>query len=217
MWRWRRTARSYIIGTYNASLQFGSTTLRRPGNSIDSGFVAALDPDTGAAKRATRFGGALFDVGNSVEVTSAGAVRIAGLVSGDGAVGGFGFHATPNGSPFVAELTAAGVANWARVIPSDGIVFAADSKAAGHTFAGGYVNGTTKQTFLYDVTDTGATTPLLTTIADDSNGALFVAADHHGGAWVTGDYKGTLELGTVGLSTAGTGSAFGNFLLHLEP
>jgi hypothetical protein len=205
-----------IIGSYNGSVQFGAATLTQNGDSGASGFVAALDPDTGAAKRAMRFGGSVFDVGNSLEVTTAGAVRVAGLLSGDGTIGGLAFHATSNGSPFVAELTSAGDANWVRTIPSDGIVFAADTAVGGHTFAGGYVSGTIKETFVYDVTGGSAVMPLRTTIADDSNGVMFVAADRHGGVWATGDFKGTIDLG-VGVLNAGGASTFGNFVVHLEP
>src|SRR6185503_10585039 len=78
----------FIVGTYNVGVQFGSTALTVPATSIDSGFVAALDPATGAARRAFRFGGADFDVGNSIEVTSSGALRVAGLVSGAATIGG---------------------------------------------------------------------------------------------------------------------------------
>jgi plastocyanin len=206
----------FIVGTYNASVQFGSVTLTRNGSSIDGGFVAALDPATGAPNFALRFGGTIFDVGNAVDVTSTGAVRVAGLLSGDGSIGGVAVHGTPNGSPFVAELTADGVGSWARTIPSDGIVFAADTNAAGHTFAGGYLSGTMKEAFVYDVTDSGATMPLRTTVADDTNGVMFVAADRHGGAWVTGDFKGAIDFG-IGVLNAGGATTFGSFLVHLEP
>jgi hypothetical protein len=206
----------FIIGTFNAPVQFGTTNLMPLGSSLDSGFVASLAPDTGAVQWVLRFGGPIFDVGNSVEVTSAGAVRIGGLVSSDGSIGGAGFHATPDGSPFVAELTADGAGTWVRTIPSDGIVFAADTNIGGHTFAGGYVNGTTKQTFIYDVTGSNAMTPLQTTITDDSNGVLFVAADRHGGVWATGDFNGAIDFG-VGVLSAADADTFGSFLVHLEP
>ena len=89
---------------------------RSPRPSLDSGFVAALDPNTGAAKSALRFGGTDFDLGNSIEVTSAGLLRVAGLVSGAATIGGLDVQAAAMGSPFVAELTAAGTANWVRLI-----------------------------------------------------------------------------------------------------
>jgi hypothetical protein len=207
----------FITGIYATPLQFSTTlTLTQPATSIDSGFFAALDPDTGAAKRAMRFGGTNFDLGNSIDVTSAGLLRIAGLVSGAATIGGLDVQAAATGSPFVAELTASGAANWVRLVQGAGIVFAADTNDAGHTFAAGYVSDAIKETFIADVIAGAATLPLRTTIPDDTNGALFVAADRHGGVWATGDFKGSANFG-VGTISAGGVATFGDFLVHLEP
>jgi hypothetical protein len=207
----------FIVGTHNSPVQFGATLLTLPDTSIDSGFVAALNPDTGAPNWVMGFGGPDFDVGNSIEVTSTGALRVSGLVSGAATVGGVSVQAHANGSAFVAELTATGGANWVKVIAGEGIVFAADTNAAGHTFAVGYLQGAIKETFVADVAPDGsATLPLRVTIAYDSNGANFAAADRHGGVWITGDFKGTLDLG-LGPLDAGGADTFGNFLAHLEP
>ena len=207
----------YIVGTFNAPLQIGTTTLTLPATSIDGGFVAALDADTGTPKRALRFGGPDFDVGNGIEVTSTGALRISGLISGAATVGGVNVQATAMGSAFVAELTAAGAGNWVKLLEGDGHVFAADTNGADHTFAVGYLQGATKQTFVADVVSDGsATLPLRVTTADDTNGGQCVAADRHGGAWVTGDFKGSINFGTGAISSGGA-STFGDFLVHLEP
>src|SRR4029079_4746773 len=164
-----------------------------------------------------RFGGPDFDVGNSIEVTSAGALRISGLLSGAATVGGVTAQGDSLGSPFVAELAATGDANWVKVIQGEGIVFAADTNAAGHTFAVGYLQGTIKETFVADVAPDGnATLPLRVTIAYDSNGANFAAADRHGGVWITGDFKGTLDFG-LGPLDAGRTHAIRNNLAHLAP
>ena len=76
----------FIVGVYSTPVQFSTTiTLTQPATSLDSGFVAALDPNTGAAKRAMRFGGTDFDLGNSIEVTSTGALRVLPPRAGVGA------------------------------------------------------------------------------------------------------------------------------------
>jgi hypothetical protein len=206
-----------IVGTHNGSLQFGSTTLTLPTGSINGGFIAALDPATGAARRAYRFGGPDYDVGNSVEVLSDGTLRVAGLMSGPAAIGGMNVQGTAQGAPFVAELTQQGLANWVRFVGGDGIAFAADSNAADRTFAVGYVLGTVRETFVASVgQDAMLTVPFRTTIAYDSNGAWFAAADRHGGVWVTGDFKGTATFGANTINAVDQ-TAFGTFLIHLEP
>jgi hypothetical protein len=207
----------FIVGAYNSPLQIGTVLLTLPASSIGSGFVAALDAATGAPNWATRVGGSDFDIINSIEVTGSGALRIAGMVTGSATVGGVTVQADTNGSPFIAELTSSGSGNWVKLIQGAGIVFAADTSATGHTFAVGYVNGTTKDTFVADVTADGtATLPLRVTIPDDTNGANVAAADRHGGVWVTGDFKGSVDFG-LGALSAGGATTFGDFLVHLEP
>jgi hypothetical protein len=132
-------------------------------------------------------------------------------------VGGVPVQADANGSAFIAELTAPGGGDWVKVISGAGIVFVADTSATGHTFAVGYVNGTTKDTFVADVAaDGSATLPLRVTVPDDTNGATFAAADRHGGVWATSDFKGSVDFGTGVLSSGGA-TTFADFLVHLEP
>jgi hypothetical protein len=208
----------FIVGSYGYPLQIGTTLLTLPSSSIGSGFVAALEPDTGAPRWASRFGGNNFDVGNSISVTSTGALRVAGMLSGQGVVGGKRVQGSPDGSPFVAELTATGAGNWVALIDGTGIVFETDTNAADHTFAVGYVkdSDTTNQTFVADVAGGVVTMPLRVPVSADSNGALYVAADRHGGVWATGEFQGTVDFGTGPLS-AGMPDTLGNFLVHLEP
>jgi hypothetical protein len=207
-----------IVGSHNAPLQVGSTTLNLPTGSILTGFIAALDPATGAPRRAFGFGGPDFDVGNSIEVTSNGALRVSGLLSDAATIGGVIAQAGDKGSPFVAELSAAGVASWVHLVaPGEGIVFAADTNTAGRTFAVGYITNSAKETFVGAV---GRGSPLIfplrATIADDSNGGMVAAADRHGGVWVAGDFKGSVSFAGSTLNAA-SATAFGNFLIHLEP
>jgi len=209
----------FIVGSYGDPLRIGTTLLTLAAPSIGSGFVAALDPDTGAPRWAMRFGGTVFDVGNSIGVTHTGALRVAGMLSGPATVGGLGVQARSDGSPFVAELTASGSGTWVTLIDGRGIIFETDTNAAGHTFAVGYVKGsdpTTLQTFVADVIDGVATLPLRATVSAYSNGALFVAADRHGGVWATGEFQGSVDLG-LGPLDAGGPDTYGNFLVHLEP
>jgi len=208
----------WIVGAHNATLYVGATTLTVPARSIDTGFFAALDPATGAARRAFGFGGDDFDIGNSIEVTRGGALRISGLLSGAATIGGMTAQAGDLGSPFLAELTAAGVANRVDIVaPGDGIVFAGDTNSAGRTFAVGYVADVAKETFVAAVDPGGPLTiALRATIGFDTNGALVAAADRHGGVWVVGDFKGSVNFDGNTLLAPST-TAFGNFLIHLEP
>jgi hypothetical protein len=208
----------FIVGTYGYPLQIGSALLPLPSSSLGSAFVAALDPGTGEPRWATRIGGMTFDVGNAISVTSTGALRVAGMLSGQATVGGLLTRGTNDGSPFVAELTPTGAGNWVTIIDGTGIVFEADTNAADHTFAVGYVKqtATTNQTFVADVAGGVARLALRAPVSGQAGGAQFVAADRHGGAWVTGSFAGVIDFG-LGPLDAGGADMLGNFLLHLEP
>ena len=71
-------------------------------------------------------------------------------MSGPVTIGGMNVQEQP-GSPFVAELTQTGVANWVRFVGGNGIAFAADTNAADRTFAVGYVLGRTRETFVASI------------------------------------------------------------------
>jgi hypothetical protein len=210
------TGEVVVVGEFAGSVTIGTTQLTSLAPTLN-GYVAVLDGTTLAPQRAMRFGAASFDLANSVQVTSAGAVRVSGLLSGATSIGGMTVQAHENGSPFVAELSLTGVASWVRVVSGRGIVFGADTNTAGRTFAAGRIDGATHDAFLAAVgPDPTLTVPLRADTGEMGNGALAAAADRHGGVWVGGEFSGTVDFGS-GPLRAPNASQPANFLVHLEP
>jgi hypothetical protein len=209
-----------IAGGFAGQVTFGATQLTSQSAMSGgyNGFVAVLDPANGDPRRAFRFGGTVFDLANSVEVSAAGVVRIAGELSGASMVGGVNGSALAGGSPFIAELSLTGVGSWVRVVSGRGAVFGADTNTAGRTFAAGFVDvgdGTVRESVVAAVgSDAVLTIPSQVNIGE-GNGATSAAADRHGGVWIGGELRGSATFGTTTL-TAPNGEP-GNFLLHLEP
>jgi hypothetical protein len=209
-----------IAGGFAGQVTFGATQLTSQSAMSGgyNGFVAVLDPANGDPRRAFRFGGTVFDLANSVEVSAAGVVRIAGELSGASMVGGMNATALAAGSPFVAELSLTGVGSWVRVVSGRGIVFGADTNASGRTFAAGFVDvgdGTVRESVVAAVGSDAALTIPVRVNTGEGNGATSAAADRHGGVWIGGELRGSATFGTTTL-TAPSGEP-GNYLLHLEP
>lgn len=205
-----------IAGSFNSSLQIGSTTLTCLAGTSLNGFVAVLDPTTLAAERAFAFGGTHLDVAESIEVTSAGALRVSGALSGTSTIGGITLQADPTNSGFIAELSATGTANWVHLIDGTSFVFESDTNGADRTFAVGRIDGATSDAFVAAIgPDPTVTIPLRAT-TNGGNGAVFAATDRHGGVWVTGEFEGTVNFGLGPLTSAAPMQPT-NFVVHLEP
>jgi hypothetical protein len=209
-----------VAGFFNATMTVGSARLQSLAGLAGNGFVATLDPATGAPRSAFSFGGAVFDQATSVQVTRAGNLRIAGNLSGQSAIGGMTVQADPDSSAFIAELTAAGTARSVELVggsATSGALFQTTINAADLGFAVGHLNGASAtDAIVVQVTPDGQVSLPVRVANSDGNGATGCAADHHGGVWVTGEFMGTIDLGT-GPITGADATLPTNFVVHLEP
>jgi hypothetical protein len=204
-----------IAGRYNGTLEIGGTKLTS-WSSI-TGFVAALNAADLTASRAFTFEGASSEV-TSIDVTSTGSYRVAGQILDGGIIGGTTVHANAIGSPFVAELGAStGQPAWVQVTSERGRVFHATTNSADRTFAAGRIEGASWDGFMAAASGPAATLSMPLRVASPAgNGALYAAADKHGGVWVGGEVSGMATIGTVAIGNPDT-SKYTNFLVHLEP
>jgi hypothetical protein len=132
----------YVQGTVDFGVAKLTSKTGSAGTAIENGFVAILGAVDGTPSMARAFGGTVEDLGYSIDVTRAGAVRVGGYLTGPGDVGGTAVNASTSDSPFVAELNpTTGVANWVRILGGDGVVFDTTTDAAGRTFAVGRFEG----------------------------------------------------------------------------
>jgi hypothetical protein len=206
-----------LAGFFNASITFGGTHLSSAAGLSSNGFVAIVDHMTGAARSASRFGGATLDSANSVQVTSSGALRLAGQTSGSSTIGGMTVQAAAQGSAFIAELSDAGAANWVRLVGAPGTLAHGDTNAADRTFGVGHLDGASASDAIVATADADGQVAMLLRVSNaDGNGATYCAADLHGGVWVAGEFQGSTDLGTGALSGSDP-TLPTNFLAHLEP
>jgi hypothetical protein len=208
-----------VAGFFDATMQVGSTSLQSAAGLASNGFVAILNPSTGAPRSAFSFGGTTFDVASSVAVTSAGNIRIVGSLAGSSTFGGMTVQADPNGSGFIAEVTPAGAARWVDLVGggTSGAIFQTAINAADVSFAVGHLNEASATDAIVAEVDSADQPSIPVRVANaDGNGATNCAADHHGGVWVTGEFQGTTDLGT-GTLTAADSTLPSNFVVHLQP
>ena len=145
--------------------------------------------------------------------------RIVGSLTATSTVGGKAVHADPNTSAFIAEVTPAGVANWVNIVGNGtpGAIFQTAINAADLSFAVGHLNGSSTTDAIVAEVDSADELSLPVREANaDGNGATNCAADHHGGVWVTGEFRGTTDLGD-GTLTSADPTLPSNFVLHLQP
>ncbi len=204
-----------IAGRYNGVLDMGGGTSLTSSSGLN-GFIAALNAVDFTASRAFTFRGNWSAV-SSIDVTSTGSYRVAGLIADGGIIGDTTVHAHINGSPFVAELAAStGQAAWVQVTGERGLVFDATTNSVDRTFAGGRIEGATWDGFLAAASGPAPTLSMPLRVASpDGNGATHTAADKHGGVWVGGEVSGMATIGTVAIGSPD--ASYTNFLVHLEP
>jgi hypothetical protein len=206
-----------LAGFFNSSITFGTTHLSSAAGLSSNGFVAIVDHASGAARSAFRFGGATLDSANSAQVTSTGALRIAGQTSGSSTIGGMTVQAAAQGSAFIAELTDTGAASWVRLVGAPGTIAHGDTNAADRTFGVGHLDGaSTSDAIVATAGADGEVAMPLRVSNADGNGATYCAADLHGGVWVAGEFQTSTDFGTGPLSGSDP-TLPTNFLVHLEP
>jgi hypothetical protein len=206
-----------IAGFFNSSLTLGSNVLTSQGGLASNGFVAILDAADGSAKSAFSFGGTVADVANSVQLTHDGHLRVSGTLTGSSSIGGKSVDADAAGSGFVADLSQSGVANWLRLLDGQSFVARADTSGMDLTFAAGDADdGTSQNAIVASVGANAALTLLVRSPNNDGNGATSVAADRHGGAWVGGEFQGTVDFG-LGVLSGADPTLPTNFVLHIQP
>ena len=101
----------YIIGGFNGSALFGTTSLTSQG--LDDVFVTKLDTD-GNWQWAKRAGGKNFTFGSSVAVDNSGNVYITGIFSNYTLMDNISLFSQGSWDVFVAKLNSDGIWKWAK-------------------------------------------------------------------------------------------------------
>jgi hypothetical protein len=195
-----------FIGGFNTwtkwdSTQFTSQAMTGQWSSYN-GFFARV-PAQGSGTTAWRFGGTVFDLGTALAPTSDGGFVVGGWVSGSTSVGGKPLTAPEKGSAMIAQITSTGQATWAKALPDHSIT---DDVALGPDGRVYFVGQFANDEILYSYDPASDSLTSRKTVAgnatDNELRTRSVAVSSSGSIWLSGSFKGTINLGTGALSTS---------------
>ena len=210
----------YVTGIYTNNFTIESTTLTNAGFSDT--FVAKYDT-SGTFQWATSIGGTRTEHGRGIATDSGGNVYVTGYYSGSSiTIGSTILTNAGSNDAFVAKYDTSGTFQWAESISGmgDGGGSAIATDSGGNVYVTGYYNGsiTIGSTTLtsagsYDAFvaeyDTSGTVLWATSIGGtSSDSGRGIATDSNGNMYVTGEYGGTLTIGSTTLTSAGSYDAY---------
>lgn len=214
-----------VAGAFNGTMTVGSqsltTTATAYGYQSYNGWFAQLAASDGRPLVVQRFGGAICDYANAIGITSTGRLRLAGVLSGQSSILGVTTSVHAEGSPFVAEVDVDSGCTWIRKLGTCGAVFAAATGDNDRTIAVGRFNAESEgcetsssidAPAFAAVVEADGTLSQLFTFRTQSNGASAVVLDGEGGAWITGEFTGTVAFGDYTLEVPD----YQNFLIKLS-
>jgi hypothetical protein len=205
-----------FVGGFNNWMKIGASQLTSQAKSgqwsMYNGFVGRVAADGGGAS-AWRFGGTVFDLASSLAVTADGGFILGGWASASSSIGGKTITANPKGSAFVARITADGQATWAKALPTESITDKVAIGPDGKAYLVGQF-ASDEILYIYDPASDSLTARKTVSGNATDNGIRTqeVAVSTSGAVWLSGSFKGTINLGTGALTT----STVATFLLKLN-
>jgi hypothetical protein len=201
-----------LVGTFNGTFNLGGdplTTQATLGTSLmPNGFMARFN-SAGEHVWSKRFGGPIYDLGDSIGWLPDGDLALTGLLSGAATVGGKTVAAEETkGQAFVARLDGTGTTRWVELV--NGVARAVAIEAAdGPLHVAGAFN---ESDYLQD--RDAATGKVLRTAKAVAGApdATAVALDGLGSLWLAGRYLSSVDLGNQNQMSADSGV----FLLRLD-
>jgi hypothetical protein len=201
----------YLVGGFEGPVSFGGDTLTSAGAA--DVFVVSLSSG-GAHRWSRRFGSYGEDVSGGVAVDGAANVAVTGRFAGSIDFGGGSLAAEGSSDGFIATFTGAGAHRWSRRFGSDdaqGTGVASDS--TGNVYVSGRFRGSASfgggtllstggfDAFVVSLDPAGAHRWSRGLGGDGDAEGQAVAVDSSGNTFVSGSFRGTLELGGGTLRT----------------
>ena len=199
---------SYITGSFEGSITFGSSALTS--NGASDVFIAKYDA-AGNALWAQKAGGTDFDAGFGIAVDNSGNSYITGQFRGSATFGSTTLTNSGNANVFIAKYDASGNALWAEKLGGTTNYFsrAIAVDASGNSYITGSFEGSVSSDFFIAKFD--ASGNLLW--AQDAGGpemdyGFGISVDGNGNSYVTGDFEGSVTFGSTTLTSSGNADIF---------
>lgn len=209
---------SYMVGYFNGSATFGSSTIN--GRGMTDIFVSAYDPD-GNLRWVRSAGSDGADEAYGVAVDTEGNVYVTGIISGNATFDNLSASGASAGSGFVARYDADGTIEWVQEIGGTNIAESISINGEDEIFVAGSFystlsSGTTSLSsagsadmFVLELTTAGITSSGWRYGGTGEDGvsafgkSLRVIAAADGGFYLGGSYSEQLDLGITTLESRG--------------
>jgi hypothetical protein len=209
----------YVTGFVSAQADFGPFTITPVGGR--DAYVTKLD-NNGHFLWVKDFGGNGNDLGQNVAVDAAGNAVATGSFQGSATFGGVTLTSAGSNDIYVAKLDPSGNVSWAKSMggsgDDDGFSVALD--ASGNVYTTGIFSATA--TFGATTLTSAGATDIFVVKLDASGNVLWadpfggpgldngtsIAVDNSGNVYLTGDFVGTAQFGSVSLTSLGGDDAF---------
>jgi hypothetical protein len=208
---------SYTTGYFQESMTVGSTNLTAAG--FRDAFMIKLD-SSGSPTWATSFGGDLVE-GRGIAVDASGSSYTTGYFEGSMTVGSTNLMTAGDRDVFMIKLDSSGSPMWATSFGGDlveGLGIAVDASGSSYTtgyFQGSMTVGSTNLTaagfidvFMIKLDSSGSPMWATSFGGDSSAVGRGIAVDASGSSYTTGNFQGSMTVGSTNLTAAGNTDVF---------
>ncbi|MES2592269.1 MAG: SBBP repeat-containing protein [Bacteroidota bacterium] len=210
---------SYITGSFEATLNFGSVTLTASvaGNIYASDVFIAKYNSLGALVWAQKAGSTSYDYGNGIATDAAGNVYVTGLFMGTATFGSLTVTSSADYDIFIAKYDSSGNALWVKKAGGSG--WDVGSGVSIDNTGNCYITGSYRNTGTFGGTTLTSAGSYDAYVAKLDNAGTFlwakslggisddrgisVSTDQSNNCYMTGYFIGTLTSGTTTITSAG--------------
>lgn len=206
----------YVTGSFvNKGIFDSDSVTSNGGNDI---FIAKYN-SSGNIIWVKNAGGSGYDYGQGISINKNNEVFVTGNFNGTASFGSYTVTASANGDDFIAKYDDSGNCLWVRQSNGGASVNAITSDGIGNCYiTGGLVQNATVTFGIFSLSDGGNGTMFIVKYDSSGNciwaksasgtGGVSVSIDAINNIYVTGDFQGTVVIGTYTLTSSGSYDIF---------